>query len=273
MTNSDFEYFMKVLPILGELIQEEISSCITDRNKCLEAFDSKNMPTLLKPGELIPKDIPLYKSMETNKVIAQVVPEEVFGVAFIGIAYPVTDSDGKVIGSIGIAKSLEKQTKIENISEELFSSLSQTNVAIDGITSGSQKLTDVIINIVSAVNNAKDKISETDQIINSIQGIASQSNLLSLNAAIEAARVGELGKGFSVVAQEIKKLSQNSTESVKKVIITLTEIKDSIESIINQINEANIVAETNAEATEEINATISEITKNSEKLTIQAKKI
>jgi len=97
--------------------------------------------------------------------------------------------------------------------------------------------------------------------INSVQSIAAQSNLLALNAA----RAGESGKGFSVVAQEMRKLSLNSSESVKKVSKTLTEMKNAIESIIIQINEANIVAETHASTTEEINATVGQITEVSKK--------
>ena len=78
----------------------------------------------------------------------------------------------------------------------------------------------------------KIKTQEVEQIISVINSIASQTNLLSLNASIEAARAGEQGKGFSVVAGEIKKLAQVSKESINEIVDILKEIEQ--ETNINQ---------------------------------------
>ncbi|AAK78717.1 hypothetical protein BJV85_003268 [Clostridium acetobutylicum] len=274
MEKDIMQSFKDVLPVLSELIQEDVATTIVNKDKIAVAvYHNNKIPISFNTGDLVPNDNPLCIAMEKNRVISAVVPKEVYGVSFKAIAYPINDSNGRVVGAIGVGKSLENKIKIEGIAENLFSSLSQINGAIDEIAQGSQRLSSVIVDVLSEANVTNNKINETDSTIGAIKNIASQSNLLALNAAIEAARAGESGKGFSVVAQEMRKLSQNSSESAKKVSEMLLEMRNSIQSIISQINEVNVVAEGHAAATEEINATIDEITTASQTLVEESKNI
>ncbi len=80
----------------------------------------------------------------------------------------------------------------------------------------------------------KEKVEDTKNILEIIQNIANQTNLLALNASIEAARVGEYGKGFSVVAEEVRKLADRTTQSAE-------EIKQLIESLIEIVDGSTVV--------------------------------
>lgn len=69
------------------------------------------------------------------------------------------------------------------------------------------------------VTKLGERSKEIGQIINTISGIAGQTNLLALNAAIEAARAGKQGREFSVVAEEVRKLAEQSRDGAKKIAI------------------------------------------------------
>lgn len=95
-------------------------------------------------------------------------------------------------------------------------------------------------NVLSkTVNDLVAKLESVNLITDSISQIASQTNLLSLNAAIEAARAGEAGKGFSVVAGEVRKLAENSKHSVESITTILNEIKNDILTASKAMQEGN----------------------------------
>jgi methyl-accepting chemotaxis protein len=95
--------------------------------------------------------------------------------------------------------------------------------------------------VKNAIDDLSNKSKEIGQIIEVIRSISEQTSLLSLNAAIEAARAGEQGRGFAVVAEEVKKLAEESSNSVKKIEDIINEVQASIQTTVEGIDKTEIM--------------------------------
>lgn len=134
--------------------------------------------------------------------------------------------------------SLTKADQLAETSREL------QNIALNGMESinhAAEKISGIRINVAATSDNTREldnRTREIFQVIDFIKQIADQTNLLALNASIEAARAGEHGKGFSVVAEQIRKLAEQSHDSLKSINGSLNEIMGFVTHLDNlmQVN-------------------------------------
>ncbi len=187
--------------------------------------------------------------------------------------HDATDEVAKSVDAISsgvteTVKNMESQTnmtaQIRNIIDNLISvkdhTLESTNEAVDATEQGGKLVeqlkekSDAIAvanqQVTEVAQELQDKISSAEEITQIIYQVSSQTNLLALNASIEAARAGEAGRGFSVVADEIRKLADNTKQSIDKI----TDLLQGVTKLADQTSELvmNSVRASEAQA-EDIN--------------------
>ncbi|NLK87095.1 MAG: methyl-accepting chemotaxis protein [Clostridiaceae bacterium] len=150
-----------------------------------------------------------------------------------------------------IAQTVEK-TRIMEADSEAMKRLSDNGIeAIKDLSTKTEQTNSIAANVVKEITELSQYVKNIDKITNILRGIADQTNLLSLNAEIEAARAGNAGVGFAVVADEIRKLAERSNKHTKDIQLLLENINRQAQSSVRLVNDAeNAILEQSSRVTE-----------------------
>lgn len=135
------------------------------------------------------------------------------------------------------------------------------------------KIQSTVSNSAQVIAKLGDRSKEIGQIIDTISGIAGQTNLLALNAAIEAARAGEQGRGFAVVADEVRKLAEQSHDAAKKITQLIGEIQEDTDRAVEAMDKGTKEVKTGAEVVNHTGLVFEEITNLVTEVSEQVRKI
>ncbi len=184
--------------------------------------------------------------------------------------------------TLKMSNSSEKMNSLEEAARFLFNQaelVKQTandmrNVAekggnsVQASSTKMQNIEETMANTSQTVEALGKRSSEITTIIGTITEIAEQTNLLALNAAIEAARAGEHGRGFAVVADEVRKLAEQSQKAAKGVTEIVHSIQEEVDEIIKQNSEGVKEVIAGVEITNETNASLEDILNQTSKTTV-----
>lgn len=181
----------------------------------------------------------------------------------IGITGKPKDTEPlQKLASIIVTNEIKKDRQINReraIVESIASKINKTYDAISKVSNGAKAIAKTNKNMEELSQNVELRINDINKVLKLINHIVDQTNLLGINAAIEAARAGKYGRGFSVVAEEVRKLSIESSNSLKSIKNVLSEIRNVVCSIAQGIHKNFQNTLEQAKATKDIENSIYEI--------------
>lgn len=263
--------FVSMVEVMKKAIPIDLSIAVCDMEKFIAYFPGKDLDLKIRVGHKLNDEEPLMVALKQNRRLEAAVPATYYGFEFIGTATPLHDKSGRIVG--GIAVQVRKQSELITIANAMTGYLTKANTQISHIADGSSKLTESATVLLEQSKQAEKNVQQTTDILTLLKRMANQTNLLGLNAAIEAARAGEKGKGFEVVATEIRKFSQETIDSTQKIQHTLAQINEATQKIAYSIHQVSTIGSSQTESIHHVLDFVREIQEMSAQLNEYANKL
>jgi len=274
MENSlTIENMAKLAPFIKVMMGDEPTVAVFDTEKNICYIPGKNLDHKVRPGDIIKKGSLTHNVLKSGKRVRTLIGPELYGVSYIGQGAPITDDSGKMIGVLVISIPNTQVVQINDITKNLVDLLGDIAINVSSFTSASEELASSTQTLAGKSEQMLKHVQKTNDILQLINDVSSQTHLLGLNAAIEAARAGTYGRGFNVVAEEIRKLAGRTNSSVSDINNIINTIRNNIVQMSDEITQISAVCQEQAAYSQKIMASINDLEKVSLQLEELSKEI
>ena len=268
------ESFIETAPLYPNLLQQDIAISIADTERYLALFETEQLKFPMPVGSPIRGvgfDHVLDNIAKTGESFVNYVPVEITGTVPVkAVVTPVFDGR-ELIGYVSISVNIEKESRIENTSADLEKAILSTTEHIHNLVKDAEGLTKFVAELDHKVDRIAADISGSNKSLELIKSIAHRINLLGLNASIEASRAGSHGSGFAIVAQEMRKLAEQSKMIALEIEKALVNVSSNVNNTTNLTKELKNISDDQFQSIDGISNSIDSITEKSIELSNYAK--
>jgi predicted nucleic acid-binding Zn-ribbon protein len=260
---------------LAEAFPEGAFLMVTDLEKVVYRQGSKKFDIpVMQTGTILKDDGIAKEAMRLNQGLTKELDANLYGVATRGTSIPLYDPDDKqMVGTFGLYMPQTLAHNLQNLAMKMNTGVQEIASVMEEVAAAASEISMNEGQLAERVKEVAGISGEINEVLDFIKSVADQTKMLGLNAAIEAARAGEHGRGFGVVAEEIRKLSDQSKETADRIRKLMKEINDRIQDVSEASNSSLKQSQEQAAATEEVTASVMEIGQLAEKLTETARSL
>ncbi|WP_420874699.1 methyl-accepting chemotaxis protein [Paenibacillus polysaccharolyticus] len=242
---------LKSLPYISLILREPASLTVYDHEKVLDVIMTEKFNLGFEKGMKLIDSYQNYAVLKNGReATLSTLPKEVFGVELDTLNVPIFDDNNNVVAVFCVSYDQSNQNQLEDIIQENQDINANLVDMVQHVAAHAEELQATSEQILENTRLAVQNSSQINKVAGFIREISEQTNLLGLNAAIEAARVGEAGAGFGVVASEVRKLSVDAKQATTDIDASLKDVQQVIQQMeveVSQIaassqEQANLVA-------------------------------
>uniref|UniRef100_UPI00403F8846 methyl-accepting chemotaxis protein n=1 Tax=Paenibacillus sp. FSL R7-0272 TaxID=2921679 RepID=UPI00403F8846 len=242
---------LKSLPYISLILREPASLTVYDHEKVLDVIMTEKFNLGFEKGMTLLDSYQNFAVLKNGReATLSTLPKEVFGVELDTLNVPIFDDNNNVVAVFCVSYDQSNQNQLEDIIQENQDINANLVDMVQHVAAHAEELQATSEQILENTRLAVQNSSQINKVAGFIREISEQTNLLGLNAAIEAARVGEAGAGFGVVASEVRKLSVDAKQATTDIDASLKDVQQVIQQMeveVSQIaassqEQANLVA-------------------------------
>ncbi|ADO57789.1 MULTISPECIES: methyl-accepting chemotaxis protein [Paenibacillus] len=245
------EAVLTAMPYIREAARQDVLISVLDREKFLFFQSGKSLVYDFKAGDPLPDVHKNFKMLVGGEKTRVRYDAEVFGFAADSYFHPIKNEQNEIEAVMCITYSTDNQDQLKKLMSQAEDVTSKLVEGIQHVAAHSEELSATAEDILSNTKKAVEDSGNVTEVAGYIKEISEQTNLLGLNAAIEAARVGEAGAGFGVVAAEIRKMSTGTKEATGRIEQSLQAVRQSVYNMEQEITQITVSSQEQAKLVSE----------------------